>query len=141
MIIKHILVHDLDGNPIDLRQKYNGKILLAVLYNNDCLGCTGRAIPLAYKLQKMFESIQVIGIHCDFVSREGSKESIKKIFTSGEIPFPIYMDKNHRVYDQFQSEGTPQWLLINEKGELLRTIFGSQEGSQNRLIYAIGELE
>jgi hypothetical protein len=37
------------------------------------------------------------------------------IFTIDELPFPIYIDKHHRVYDNFNSEGTPQCetYLIN----------------------------
>lgn len=50
------------------------------------------------------------------------------------------MDENHQVFDQFESAGTPQWILITHKGELFRSIFGSQDGAQNRLFYAIEEL-
>lgn len=139
-MIASINVFDLDGIAVDLITKYKGKPLLLILYNNDCLGCTGRAIPLAYDFQQMHDSIQVIGIHCNFNNREATKESIKNIFTSGENPFPIYIDKNHEVFDQFNSDGTPQWLLISSKGELFRSIFGSQEGAQNRLSYAIEAL-
>jgi hypothetical protein len=44
------------------------------------------------------------------------------------------------VYDQFNAEGTPQWLLISEKGELFRSIFGSQDNAKNRLYYALESL-
>ena len=138
--IPSINVLDLDGNAVNLMKAYKNKILLLIIYNNDCLGCTGRAIPLAYEFQQTFPDIQVIGIHADFVGREASKASIKSIFTSGEIPFPIYIDTNHKVYDQFNAEGTPQWLLISEDGELFRSIFGSQANAKNRLFYAVESL-
>ncbi|MCL5127738.1 redoxin domain-containing protein [Algibacter sp. L4_22] len=139
-VIKSIPVLDLDGAAIDLMMAYKNKVLLLIIYNNDCLGCTGRAIPLAYEFQLKYPSIQVAGIHADFVNREGTKASIKSIFTSGENPFPIYIDKHHQVYDQFKSEGTPQWLLISENGELFRSIFGSQDNAKNRLFYALESL-
>ncbi|WP_194767504.1 TlpA family protein disulfide reductase [Tamlana sp. I1] len=139
-IIQSIPVLDLDGFPVDLMTAYKHKILLLIIYNNDCLGCTGRAIPLAYEFQQQYPSIQVAGIHADFVNREGTKASIKSIFTSGENPFPIYIDKHHKVFDQFNAEGTPQWLLISKKGELFRSIFGSQDNAQNRLFYALESL-
>ena len=138
--IENIMVLDLDGHAIDLMTAYKNKILLVIIYNNDCLGCTGRAIPLAYEFQQKYPGIQVVGIHVDFVNREGTKASIKAIFTSGENPFPIYIDKQHQVYDQFNAEGTPQWLLISEKGELFRSIFGSQDNAKNRLFYALESL-
>ncbi|WP_179353920.1 TlpA family protein disulfide reductase [Winogradskyella vidalii] len=139
-LISSITVVDLDGIAVDLMQTYKHKILLLIIYNNDCLGCTGRAIPLAYELQQAFPKIQVVGIHADFPGRAATKANIKSIFTSGEIPFPIYIDQQHQVYDQFKSEGTPQWLLISEQGELFRSIFGSQANAQNRLYYALESL-
>lgn len=139
-MIELINVFDLEGIAVNLISKYKGKPLLLIIYNNDCLGCTGRAIPLAYDFQQTHDSIQVIGIHSNFKNREATKEDIKNIFTSGENPFPIYIDKQHKVFDQFNSEGTPQWILINNKGELYRSIFGSQEGAQNRLSYALEAL-
>jgi peroxiredoxin len=140
LAIKTIAVTNLDGEKVDLIAKYKGEPMLLIIYNNACLGCTGRAIPLAYQFQQNNAAIQVIGIHSNFGNTEITKEDIKSIFTSGEVPFPIYMDKDHSVYDQFESEGTPQWLLINKEGKLFRSVFGSQEGAQNRLSYAIEEL-
>ncbi|MFB9052155.1 TlpA family protein disulfide reductase [Formosa undariae] len=138
--IQSISVLDLEGIPVDLLAIYKHKIMLLIIYNNDCLGCTGRAIPLAYEFQQTFPTIQVIGIHADFKNRTGTKENIKSVFTSGEIPFPIYIDADHLVYDQFKSEGTPQWILISEEGKLFRSIFGSQANAKNRLFYALESL-
>lgn len=135
-----IKVLDLEGNAVDLMRAYKDKILVLIIYNNACLGCTGRAIPLAYELQQTFPSIQVVGIHSNFPGREATKESIKAIFTSGELPFPIDIDPNHQVYDQFKSEGTPQWLLLTADGTLFRSIFGSQANAKNRLYYALESL-
>jgi len=138
--VSSINVLDLDGNAVDLIKSYKNKILLMIIYNNDCLGCTGRAIPLAYELQQTFPTIQVVGVHADFVGREATKDNIKSVFTSGEVPFPIYIDPNHHVYDQFASEGTPQWVLISEDGSVFRSIFGSQANAKNRLFYALESL-
>lgn len=139
-LIKSIPVLDLDHLAVDLMTRYQHKVLLLIIYNNDCLGCTGRAIPLAYEFQQKYPTLQVIGIHSNFNNREATKASIKSIFTNGEIPFPIYIDEHHKVFDQFNAEGTPQWILISKKGELFRSIFGSQENAQNRLFYALESL-
>ena len=136
-MIESILVTDLDGRKIDLLTEYQHKALVLIIYNNSCLGCTGRAIPLAYDFQQGNPSIQVIGIHSNFGKNKTTKEDIKSIFTSGEVPFPIYIDDNHSVFDQFESAGTPQWILITPERLLYRSIFGSQDGAQNRLFYAI----
>ncbi len=138
--IETIKVQDFDSNEINLMEEYRGNPLLIIIYNNQCLGCTGRAIPLAYDYQQKFDGLQVVGIHTDFGENKTTEKDIKSIFTIDKLPFPIYLDEKHQVYDQFNSEGTPQWLLITKKGDLYRSIFGSQDGSQNRLLYALEEL-
>lgn len=138
--VPSITVQDFGYKNIDLLSIYKNKNLLLLLYNNSCLGCTGRAIPLAYNFQKQYESVQVIGIHCNFGSTKTTRENIKSIFTINELPFPIYLDETHAVYDYFKSEGTPQWIIINKDGTLYRSIFGSQSNAENRLHYALESL-
>ena len=140
-VVNSILVQDFSGNQIDLIKEYQGKAILAIIYNNQCLGCTGRAIPLAYQLQKENVGVQVVGIHSNFTHTKVTENDIKSIFTIEELPFPIFLDEGHLVYDQFDSQGTPQWLLITKAGRLFRSIFGSQEGAQNRLFYALEQLD
>jgi hypothetical protein len=139
-MIESIKVKDFSSSEIDLITVYANKPLLVIIYSNQCLGCTGRAIPLAYEYQQKYKELQVIGIHTNFTKQEVTERDIKSIFTIDELPFPIYLDDNHRVYDQFNSEGTPQWLLITPQKELYRSIFGSQAGSQNRLMYALEDI-
>lgn len=138
--ISSIKVQDFDDHEVNLLEKYKGKPLLIIIYNNQCLGCTGRAIPLAYEYQQEYPNLQVVGIHSIFNRKPVTEEDIKSIFTTKELPFPIYLDQEHKVYDQFESEGTPQWLLVTSEGYLYRSIFGSQLGAQNRLMYALDAL-
>ncbi|WP_339920194.1 redoxin domain-containing protein [uncultured Flavobacterium sp.] len=139
--VESIIVQDFNCNPIDLLKIYEGKAILAIIYNNQCLGCTGRAIPLAHQLQKENEAVQVVGIHTNFTNAKVTESEIKSIFTIDELPFPIFLDEDHSVYDQFESDGTPQWILITKDGILSRSIFGSQENAQNRLFYALQQLD
>lgn len=139
-MITSILVNDLDQKATDLIATYPNQPLLLLFYNNRCLGCTGRAIPLANEFQKQYKSIKVIGIHSNFTDNNTTKADIKSIFTINHLPFPIYIDNNHKVYDDFNCEGTPQWVLITKSGMLYRSIFGSQLGAQNRLSYALEAL-
>ncbi|WP_375577739.1 redoxin domain-containing protein [Marivirga tractuosa] len=118
--ISSIKVQDFEDYEVNLLEKYKGKPLLIIIYNNQCLGCTGRAIPLAYEYQQEYPNLQVVGIHSIFNKKVVTEEDIKSIFTTKELPFPIYLDQNHQVYDQFESEGTPQWLLIRLSTKVLQ---------------------
>ena len=139
--ITSIFVQDFNHHTIDLMERYQGKKVMIVIYNNLCLGCTGRAIPLAYDLMKEFDDLEVVGIHSNFGTISTTEEDIKSVFTLKELPFPIYLDEDASVFKQFESEGTPQFLIINRAGKLYRSIFGSQENAQNRLSYALASLD
>lgn len=114
---------------------------LILFYNNDCLGCTGRALPLAYELQQEYSFIQLIVVHSTFGQRSYSIDDLKGIFTSGEAPFPIYREPTHELYDFFDCNGTPHWILMDDKGNVTHSIFGSQDGAQMKLDFAIREFE
>jgi|SRR5690554_2731140 len=133
-------VKNLEGKTVNLSEAYPNQPLLLVFYNNQCLGCTGRALPFAYTLKNDFPGVNVIGIHCDFTSVETSAEEIIDIFTSKSLPYPIYKDIDLNLYQAFECEGTPHWILLSKTGEVVNSIFGSQDGSQNRLVYALEEL-
>lgn len=138
--ITSIWVRDFENQKINLSETYKGETILLIIYNNQCLGCTGRAIPMAYDFQKEFKTIKVIGIHSDFGNKKTIPQEIKAIFTAGETPFPIYLDVDASVFNQFEAEGTPQWVIITKEGTFYRSFFGSQENSENRLGYALASL-
>lgn len=112
---------------------------LVLFYNTNCLGCTGRAIPLAYKLQQEHSFISLTVIHSNFRPTPFSSEEVLSVFTDNKSPFNIYRERNHELYDHFECEGTPHWLMIDGDGEIIRSFFGSQEGAQMKLEYAIQE--
>ena len=139
-VLTEIMVRNFKGEKVDLLNKYEGQTMMLLFYNNQCLGCTGRAIPLAYELSLEFKEVKIIGIHSEFSSKSVTEKNIKSIFTSGEVPFSIYLDDQHKLYDFFEAEGTPHWVLVDKNGKVFRSIFGSQNNSKNRLLYALESL-
>ncbi|HTO39281.1 MAG TPA: hypothetical protein VL021_12720 [Brumimicrobium sp.] len=115
------------------------KLNMVLFYNTNCLGCTGRAIPLAYKLDKEHDFINLIVIHSNFRPMPFTSEEVLSVFTDGESPFEIYREERNELYSHFQCEGTPHWLLINGEGNIEHSFFGSQDGAQLKLEYALSE--
>jgi thiol-disulfide isomerase/thioredoxin len=130
-----------EGDHFDPLQTYSGKPILVIFYHTSCLGCTGRALPLAYELSKQNPKVQLIVVHVEFKSMICSKEDVLAIFTDQKPPFPIYFDQDAKNFLSFEAEGTPHWLLFNKNGNLTHSVFGSQDGAHNRLLYALAELE
>ncbi|MGM0635062.1 MAG: TlpA family protein disulfide reductase [Bacteroidota bacterium] len=132
---------DLAGNQVVFSAKeFAQQPHLFLFYHTHCLGCTGRAIPLAYQIQQENKSLKVILIHVEFRTENLAKEEILSVFTTEKSPLPIYRDHHHKVYDFVQAEGTPFWVLIDTKAQLAKKFFGSQANAQNRLHYAIREV-
>ncbi len=127
-----------DSNAFFKESDFKAQPVLLLFYNNQCLGCTGRAIPFAFQLQQEF-SCRVVLIHSDF-GQPSTAKTIASIFTTKAIPFEIYRDEYHKLYDYFSCEGTPHWVLINQQAEVVQSIFGSQANAQNRLLYSLEEV-
>ena len=138
--LEDIQVLTLDGEPVNLKNDYANKPILVLFFNIRCLGCVGRAIPLAYEYLKEYEGLEVIAIHTSFGNEVVTKDDIINIFTTKELPFPIYFDIDRTNYEKFECEGTPHWLIFDKSGNLFRSLYGSQAGAQTRLMYAIDEL-
>ena len=117
------------------------KLNLVLFYNTNCLGCTGRAIPLAYRLSQENDFISLIVIHSNFRPALFDSEEILSIFTDQKSPIEVYREERNELYSFFECEGTPHWLLMDGEGEILHTFFGSQDGAQLKLEYAIREFE
>jgi len=132
----------LDENPIGLKSLLKGnQPNLILFYNTYCLGCTGRAIPFAYELTKDFPELNLIVIHTNFGNQLFSKSEILDIFRSKQSPFEIYIDPNAEAYKYFECEGTPHWIVLDQKLQQFRSIFGSQHQAQHRLFYALESLK
>jgi len=71
-----LVLKTIDGTLIDVSEIYKNKPILVVFYHSSCLGCTGRALPLAYDLSKEFSFVQLIVVHVDL----GKKNYLKKRF-------------------------------------------------------------
>lgn len=137
-----IQLNSLDGDTLSVTDLLKeGKVNLILFYNTYCLGCTGRAIPFAYELAKEFSDLNLIVIHTNFGNQSFSKIEILDIFTTKTLPFEIYIDPKAEVYNYFNCEGTPHWIILDQHLKSFRSIFGSQDQAQQRLWYAIEALK
>lgn len=139
MIVKLKTLDDIQVNFSSLLKRSKPNLLL--FYNTLCLGCTGRALPFAYKLSQEFSNMNLIVIHTNFGNTSYTKSEILEIFTSSISPFEIYIDPEAELYNFFNCEGTPHWILLDSNLKLFRSIFGSQVQAQQRLWYALEALE
>ncbi len=130
----------LDGNNFDPLFEYKGNPLCVVFYHTSCLGGTGRALPLAYNLSREFPGIRFVVVHVNSPSMLLSHQEILSVFVNSTPPSPIYLDPEATNFKKYHAEGTPYWLIFDNHGNIVNSIFGSQENAQNRLYYILEEL-
>lgn len=129
----------LDDQQITDLSQYHGKPTLLLFFNLGCLGCMSRGVPLAAELARVYPGLNVVGIHSNF-GRDYTLGEIHAAMHDIGTTFPVYSDVGHQVYDHYRAEGTPHWILMDETGEVVKSIFGSQPNAQQRLTYGMLEL-
>jgi thiol-disulfide isomerase/thioredoxin len=118
---------------------------LVQFFNLQCPGCVSRGIPFMKRLHGEYgEAVTLLAIHTSrghrFYPRpEVELQLVKFARDYARLPFPVALDLGGEVAEFWQTEGTPHWLAFAPGGELLRSVYGSQEGAQTRLEYLLGE--
>ena len=123
--------------------EFIGKPLLILFFSLECPGCVGRAIPYANRI--VYENgmnINAIGIHTNFESLDIKQERFMAAKEELYIRFPFYRDKNYdTTFLNFGAGGTPHWILVDNSGKVVFSIFGSEPNNALlRLDLRINEL-
>lgn len=114
------------GDNTPILSDYKGKPLLILFFYLGCPGCKGRAIPYANRIVYEDKGVQVLGIHTRFEGKPYSDEELAKAKEAYTIRFPYFRDKeNAQTFWKYKAVGTPQWILLDENGIVVYTIFGS----------------
>lgn len=118
---------------------FRGNALLILFFSRGCPSCLSRAIPFSLQVRKVYPEINLVGIHTRFEGAVYSPTQIDEIIQLHHIPYPVYRDQGHETFDLMGAEGTPHWILLNEKGNPVRSIFGSMPNALQRLDYLLQE--
>jgi len=121
-------------------EDFRGRPLLLLFFNIGCPGCTGRAIPFSLQLREQFPDLQIVGIHARFEGPAYSPSQVRAVIEYLKVPYPVLLDEGHETFSRYAAGGTPHWVLLDADGHIVRSIFGSMAGSQQRLAYALLEL-
>ena len=118
---------------------------LVQFFNLECPGCVSRGIPFMKRLHAEFgDSVTLLAIHTSRGHRpyprgQVEPQLLKFARDYARLPFSVALDLGGSVAEHWQTEGTPHWLAFAPGGEVLRSVYGSQEGAQTRLEYLLSE--
>jgi thiol-disulfide isomerase/thioredoxin len=123
-----------------------GKPGVVMFFNLECPGCVSRGLPFLKRLyQEHVEALTIMLIHTAFGHKHYPRDEVVPTLqhfakSFAKLPFPIALDLDGKLAEHYQAAGTPHWLVFNQQGELIKSMFGSQENTQTRLEYVLEEV-
>lgn len=123
---------------------------LVMTFNLECPACVSRGIPFLKRLHSEFgnsefgEQVHLLAVHTSFGHRQLPREEVEPTLQKfardyAKLPFAVALDLSGDFARHWHTEGTPHWLAFAPRGELLRSVYGSQENAQTRLEYLLSE--
>ena len=90
------------------------------------------------------ERVNLLAVHTSSGHRRLPREDVEPTLVKfardfARLPFPVALDLDGTFARAWQTEGTPHWLAFAPGGELLRSVYGSQDNAQTRLDYLLRE--
>lgn len=123
-----------------------GKPGIVMFFNLECPACISRGIPILKRIHKEYgDKLELMLIHTSFGHKHYERSDVVPTLTRfaesfARLSFPIALDLDASIAQHFEAGGTPHWLIFNAKGELVRSLYGSQDNAQIRLEYVLEEL-
>ena len=114
-------------------------------FNLECAGCVSRGIPFLKRLHAEFgKRIHVLAVHTSYGHRTLLRPDVEPTLLKfardfARLPFSVALDLSGDFARHWHTEGTPHWLAFAPGGELIRSVYGSQDNAQTRLEYLLAE--
>jgi len=123
--------HDTQGNPISF-SAYHGQYIFINYFAQWCKPCSTEIPALNAFYRQHKGKVMVFGVNYDRVDDAGLNNIIKKM----GIHFPVLKNDPGQKFGMMNVEGLPMTVVINPKGEKIKTLMGEQ--TTETLTQAIG---
>lgn len=123
-----------------------GRPGIVLVFNLECAGCVGRGIPFAKRLVAQHSGrLVVMALHTSRGHRQLDRDAVEPTLIRfarefARLTFPVALDLDGRIAADWETEGTPHWLVFDREGALVRSVYGSQDNARTRLEYLVEEL-
>lgn len=128
------------GEPVPEPAEW-GRPGLALIFNLECAGCVTRAVPWLKRLARAADGAAVVlAVHTAYAHRVLPREDVVPRLQHyatdfAALPFPVALDLDGSWAEAVGAQGTPHWLVWDERGRLERSVYGSQANALTRLAY------
>lgn len=108
------------GNTHTLSE-YKGKTVFLNFWATWCPPCRGE-MPHIQEIYEEYglneEEVVILGVAAPNLGREGSKEEVIGFLEENNYTFPVVMDENHDIFQQYGISAFPTTFMIDENGAI-----------------------
>ena len=106
---------DLNGNSVSLSNFKDKKAVILFFWASWCHFCRSQ-LPL---LEKEYPKIKSNDIEVLAIDSGENEARVKKFADSNGVTFPVLLDKNQAVSEDYEVAGIPTYILVNEAGVIV----------------------
>lgn len=109
----------LNGGPFSL-QKLRGRVILVDFWTYSCVNCI-RTLPHLKRWHEAYEKagLVVIGVHTPEFGFEKDEQNVKDAIREFRIPYPVVLDNEYGIWQQFANRYWPRKYLISADGYIV----------------------
>ena len=117
------------GN-IHTLSEYEGKTIFLNFWATWCPPCRGE-MPHIQEIYEEYglneKDVVILGVAAPKLGREGSKEDVISFLEDNDYTFPVLMDENHDVFQQYAISAFPTTFMIDANGAIYGYVVSALE--------------
>ena len=102
-----------------------GRTVLVEFWTYGCINCV-RTIPAVRDLYTQYSGrgLEVVGVHSPEFSQERDLANVREAVVRLDIPYPVAIDNDYRVWTSFANRYWPALYLLDREGRIVWTHVG-----------------
>jgi thiol-disulfide isomerase/thioredoxin len=116
----------INSSPISIGNTLNeDKVVLIDFWTYTCVNCI-RTFPFLVEWNEKYKDkgLVIIGVHTPEFEFEKEIANIKNSVEKNNLSYPIVLDNDFEIWDEFKNRYWPAKYLFNSRGEVVYTHFG-----------------
>ena len=111
--------------------EFSGNVLLIIMFTTWCPTCQLEMAEIEKSLWPRFKDIK--GFSLLSIGREHSDDELVEYNKTNQFTFPLYPDKDRKIFDLFAIQFIPRIYLINKEGRIIYMTMGYSENEFRQL--------
>ena len=134
--VPEFVVEMFDGQKIDIKD-LKGKVVLINFWATWCPPCQEELKRVQKEIIDRFKGKDFVFLA---ISREETKEQVKKFRDRNGYTFPMGLDPERKIYSKFATASIPRNFIIDKKGKIVEIEVGYTKESFAKMIEKLEKL-